>query len=74
MTITQEVQARRALPAPALARELRRSAGVSQARVAQELGVTPVTVSRWEAGARRPRGALLVAYAKLLDELRRAAG
>lgn len=70
MSIAQEVRARRRLPAPAMAREVRRAAGISQARIAQELGVTPMTVSRWESGSRSPRGEMLVAYVELLDLLR----
>lgn len=69
MSITEEVKARRRLPAPAMAREIRRAARVSQGRIAQELGVTSITVSRWEAGTRVPRGPLLVAYVELLDSL-----
>lgn len=72
MTIATEIRARRRLPTPAMARELRLAAGLSQARVARELGVTSVTVSRWEAGDRTPRGDLLVAYADLLDTIRQA--
>jgi hypothetical protein len=37
--------------------------------MANELGVHRVTVARWEAGLRRPRGRLLHAYATLLDAL-----
>ena len=69
MSIATEVVARRRLPAPAMAREIRLAAGVSQGRMAKELGVTSITVSRWEAGSRVPRGELLVRYVALLDEL-----
>lgn len=72
MTITDEVLARRRLPTPAMAREIRRAAGVSQARVARELGVTAVAVSRWENGRRTPRGSDLMGYLRILDKLRRA--
>ncbi len=64
-----EVRAARQLPAPALAREIRRAAGVSRDRLAAELGVHPVTVTRWESGTRHPRGTLRVAYAQLLGQL-----
>jgi DNA-binding transcriptional regulator YiaG len=37
--------------------------------MAGELGVHRVTVARWEAGRRRPRGRLLNAYVTLLDAL-----
>ena len=71
MSLIDEVKARRGLPTPALAREVRRAAGVSQERIARELGVARVTVARWECGIRTPRGELLVAYASLLSELQR---
>ncbi len=69
MDLAVEIRARRRLPSPAMARELRKAAGVSQLRVAQELGVTRMTISRWETGDRVPRGALLVRYVALLDQL-----
>ncbi len=39
--------------------ELRRSLGLSQQRMAAELGVNQTTVSRWETGAQSPRGEAL---------------
>lgn len=71
--LVAEVLTARRLPPPALAKAVRVAAGVSQARVARELGVTRVTVARWEAGARRPRGLTLHAYVDLLEALREAA-
>lgn len=68
-----EVRDRRRLPQPAMARAIRETAGVSQERVAEELGVHPVTVYRWEKGTRRPRGRLLRSYADLLAQLSEAA-
>jgi transcriptional regulator with XRE-family HTH domain len=65
-------QARR-LPPPDLAKAIRAAAGVSQQRLADELGVHRVSVARWELGQRRPRGRLLHAYADLLDALQREA-
>lgn len=73
-TLLEEIRAVRHLPAPALARAIREAAGVSQERIAQELGVDRVTVTRWESGARRPRGAQAVAYARLLEQLKEAVG
>jgi DNA-binding transcriptional regulator YiaG len=72
-TLLAEVQAEQALPAPDACREIRRSAGVSQARLAAELGVAELTVSRWEHGTRKPRGEMRRAYARLLAELDAAA-
>jgi DNA-binding transcriptional regulator YiaG len=57
------------LPPPGLAREIRRAAGVSRQRLADELGVHVITVARWERGTRTPRGRLRVAYSRVLAEL-----
>lgn len=56
---------------PALARSIRKANGITQERLARELGVQRVTVARWEAGTRRPRGARAVAYESLLARLYR---
>lgn len=69
MDIATEVRARRRLPAPPMRRAIRESAGVSQLRVAGQVGVTRMTVSRWESGVREPRGDHLLSYVALLDEL-----
>jgi transcriptional regulator with XRE-family HTH domain len=69
--LVEEVRRARRLPPPPLARAIRETAGVSQQRLADELGVHRVSVARWELGLRRPRGRLLVAYTDLLDALRR---
>lgn len=68
-----EVRESLSLPRPAVRREIRDAAGVSQARLAGELGVHVLTVHRWETGTREPRGALRLAYARLLRELDEAA-
>jgi DNA-binding transcriptional regulator YiaG len=69
--LTREALTARRLPSPALARAIRNEAGVSQARLAEELGVHRVTVARWEIGSRRPRGRLRLAYVDVLEELQR---
>lgn len=69
--IRRKSQAHRELPGPALRRAIREDAGLSQADLAEPLGVTRAAVCRWETGDRRPRGRLLVAYAELLQTLRR---
>lgn len=71
-TLTDEVRARRALPAPSMARAIRVSAGVTQERLAREVGVTRATVARWEASTRRPKGAHLERYAAVLAALQEA--
>jgi DNA-binding XRE family transcriptional regulator len=48
---------------------IRRNAGVSQAELAEELGVTPQAISRWERGARVPRARTAIAYAVMLRRL-----
>ena len=56
------------LPDPAARRALREQAQLSKAQVARALGVSPSTVSAWEAG-RVPAGEVRVKYAYLLDGL-----
>jgi transcriptional regulator with XRE-family HTH domain len=60
---------RRDLTRPPFAAAIRRGAGATQDDVASELGVGRVTIARWEAGTRRPRGALRDRYAALLETL-----
>jgi DNA-binding transcriptional regulator YiaG len=69
--VRAQLQAKLRLPSPAMCRAIRLAAGVSQERIARELGVHRVTVARWELGARRPRTRRAAAYAALLEELRR---
>lgn len=68
--LIDEAQAHKRMPPPQLARAIRTAAGVSQTRLAAELGVHPVTVARWEAGTRRPVGDLKRRYVALLGQLR----
>lgn len=70
--LVERVWAARQLPSRLRAREIREAAGVTQREVAGELGVHPLTVTRWEAGTRTPSGDRRAAYAKLLDEFARA--
>ncbi|TFD13854.1 XRE family transcriptional regulator [Cryobacterium sp. TMT1-2-2] len=69
MNAIDEARARRALPAPALAKAIREGAGVSQSAIARTLGVNRMTVSRWEAGNNRPSAEHLNAYADVLRAL-----
>ena len=69
--LIEEVRTTRQLPSRAVARAIREDAGISQKRLAEELGVHPVTVARWELGTRRPGARVKVAYVELLDALRR---
>jgi DNA-binding transcriptional regulator YiaG len=60
---------RRRLPDPAIRRLLREQAGLSQDELAEALGVSRPTVTRWELGQRTPRGDLAERYAAALDLL-----
>jgi transcriptional regulator with XRE-family HTH domain len=59
----------RRLPSPAAARAIRLGAGVTQQELADELAVDRVTVARWEAGDRTPRGQLRLRYVQVLEQL-----
>ena len=72
--LAEHVRAARKLPPPAIARAIREEAGVSQQRLADELGVNRVTVARWELGVRVSRGELRLRYIALLEELAEAVG
>jgi len=56
-------------PSPDEARRIRKSAQISQVRLARALHVHPVTVWRWEHGQRRPVGWLRDAYREALEDL-----
>lgn len=71
-TLADEVRSRRALPPPSMARAIRESAGVTQSRLAAEIGVTRATVARWEAAIRHPRGKHRERYAAALRDLQEA--
>src|SRR5215210_2934734 len=62
-------QADKALPEPALRRRLREEAGITQTDLATAIGVSRVTISRYESGRRRPRGKALLDYISLLSSL-----
>lgn len=65
--VLAQARARRTLrTTPALARDLRQQAGLTQADVAAVLGVTRAAVSQWEAGKRVPRGDRAASYITLL--------
>lgn len=67
--LLDEVRLALTLPTPDVARGIREAAGVSQVRLAAELGVHPLTVARWESGTYAPRGDLRRGYARLLHNL-----
>lgn len=55
------------LPAAEQRARLRADYGLTQAEIADALGVTRATVAGWEAGRSEPQGPTRAAYAKLLD-------
>lgn len=63
---------RRMLPPPEIRRMLREKAGITQEEIAGALGVSRPAISRWESGARTPRGERLLDYIELLDQLMKA--
>ena len=54
------------LPPPAERVRIRRQSGASLRDFAKELGVSPMTVGRWESGQVRPHLDQAAAYARLL--------
>ena len=68
MTLAETIRAAQ-LPAPAIRRSIRENAGATRREVADELGVTPLTVSRWESGTSEPRRERAIAYRRVLDSL-----
>jgi len=67
--LIEELRLERSLPSPRAARCIREMVGVSQARMARELGVHRTSVTKWELGVRRPHGAQAEAYRMLLESL-----
>ncbi|MCE7079593.1 helix-turn-helix transcriptional regulator [Streptomyces sp. ST2-7A] len=57
------------LPVPAERVRLREAAGLTEAAVAQALGVRVPSITAWEAGRAEPRGERLEAYRRLLEGL-----
>ena len=57
------------LPSPKERRRLREARALSEAQVAEAVGVTRATVRSWETGRSDPRGRKLEAYVKLLGAL-----
>ncbi len=62
---------RLALPPINVRRAIRVAAGVTQGEVGALVGVTKVSICRYEAGKREPRGERRVRYVEALEALRR---
>jgi DNA-binding transcriptional regulator YiaG len=69
MSLIEQVRSKR-LPPPPVARAIRRAAHVTQQQLADELGRHVVTIARWEAGTRTPRGDVRDRYQAILEALR----
>lgn len=54
---------------PADRKAIRLACGLSQARLAETLGVQQTTVQRWENGTRNPRGPMADRYFRCLTDL-----
>ncbi|MFI0139619.1 helix-turn-helix domain-containing protein [Streptomyces luteogriseus] len=61
------------LPPPPERVKIRQESGASLRDFADELGVSPMTVLRWETGKSKPRMRRAIAYRRLLDAVREAA-
>lgn len=84
-TLQDKLRAKRALAPISMRRPLRTAVGASAQDIADEVARllteeagTPQSCSAaavllWESGKRQPRGSYLIAYSRVLDELRRAA-
>ncbi|MCX4902349.1 helix-turn-helix domain-containing protein [Streptomyces sp. NBC_00892] len=57
------------LPSPRVRQQLRVAAGLTQAEVADAIGVQRVAVARWEAGLTQPHRRNRLKYAHLLRRL-----
>ena len=66
--LLERVRERR-LPPPSMRRRLRRGAGLAQRELAAAVGVTRLTLWRWEVGQSQPRGARRERYAQVLAQL-----
>lgn len=74
MSLVAEVRARQKypLPPPAERRAIRIAAGVSQLKIAREIGASAPAVGVWERGPYDPSDRFRVPYAKLLAALKKA--
>jgi DNA-binding transcriptional regulator YiaG len=76
MEVEQIIQAaqdrirnRRALPPPALRRQIREAAGLSRSELAEALNTKTTNVVAYELGRRSPRPELLARYVEILKRL-----
>lgn len=67
--LIEQAKALKSLPPPAVRRARRIAVGASQELFGQILGISGVTVGRYEKGERTPRGDLLRRYVELLEQV-----
>jgi transcriptional regulator with XRE-family HTH domain len=72
ITAAERLQTLRERTVSGQAREIREAARLTQSDIARSVGVHFSTLSRWESGARLPRGQPALRYAALLDRLAKA--
>jgi len=65
-----KVRSARKLPFPHERRRIREQAGVSLRELAAAIGVSHVAIARWESGAQPAAPTHVIAYGRLLGELR----
>lgn len=71
MTSLEKANWKSRLPIPAVRRGLRVDSGLSLADISHDVGVSRMTIHRWESGIVSPRTiGTLVKYVTLLEELR----
>jgi transcriptional regulator with XRE-family HTH domain len=69
--LLDKIRASRELPPPAVRRALRIASGLSEQDLAEPVGVSAVSIGRYERGLRTPRGRHLHAYVEVLRVLAR---
>lgn len=67
--LIEELITAKRLPAPPMRRAIRQAAGVTQARLAQELNVSDRSIAGWEAGTTNPSPKHRRPYTELLHSL-----
>lgn len=67
--LLDRIRERKGLPEPSECRRIRMAAGVSIRDVAREIGVSPMSVQRWETGFCRPGIAAAARYSQLIQEM-----
>ena len=70
MAYFEQMVANQHLWTPAMRKAWRETAGLTLEQVADELGVTKMTVWRWETGERTPRGEHRMEYSRLLRAMK----